>query len=239
MSITIRSIEPGDADLDALVDVVIQAFPHDPQWPYRYAYREEYPEDHYKYTRIYYAEYLDMTFAGQNTIMLAEAPSIEDPSVKKVIAMSIWDNYGDAPPNPDLPAIKPPANHPERRDASPARLEKYTECSMKARKELFVSRYGERQLSLRQMATLPAYWRKGAATMLCKWGMEKARKVSVAVPMFASPMGKRLYESLGFKELGTFRVQVDGEDEVLVVHALTWEPAWEQKSEEGSVEKVG
>jgi len=229
MSITIRPIEPGIADLDAVVDVVIRAFPYDPQWPYRYPYRLKYHDDHYEFTRIYYEEYLKMTFAGQNTIMLAEAPSIEDPNIRKVVALSIWDNYGDAPPNPDLPAVSPPANHPERRDASPARMAEYTKQSMRARKELFTSRYGERQLALRQMATLPEYWRRGAATALAKWGMEKARKAGVAIPMFASPMGKLLYTSLGFAQVGSFKVQVDGEEEFCIVHALTWEPSWESR----------
>lgn len=181
---------------------------------------------------------MDMAFAGRKSIMLAEAPSLEDPHVRKVIAMSVWDNYGDASPNPGLPVTSAPKNYPERRDACPRRLAKYSECSQRARKELFVSRYGEKMLSLRQLATLPAYWRMGAATMLCKWGMEKARKADVAVPIFASPMGKLLYESLGFRQVGTWKAQVEGEDEALVIHALTWEPAWERQAEEALVLRV-
>lgn len=232
MSISIRPVQRGDADLNAIVDIVIQAFNYDPQWQYRYPYRLQYPEDHRKFTRIYYADYLEMTFAGHNTIMLAEMPSDEDPSVLKVISVSIWDNYGSAPPDPNLPGGKPPPNHPERRDASPAHMEAYSKNSAKARRELFVSRYGERQLSLRQMATLPQYWRRGAATALCKWGKEEARKVGVAVPMFASPMGKMVYESLGFREIGTWVAQVEGEEEFVTIHALTWEPTWEKKGTE-------
>lgn len=229
MSISIRAVQPGDADLDAIVEIVILAFAYDPQWNYRYPYREQYPEDHYKFTRIFYAEYLEMTFAGHNTIMLAEMPSDEDPSVLKVISVSIWDNYGDAPPDPNLPGGKPPVNHPERRDANPAHLAEYSRGSAQARKEIFVSRYGQRQLSLRQMATLPSYWRRGAATMLCKWGMEEARKVGVAVPMFASPMGKMVYETLGFKEIGQWTAHIEGEEESVTLHALTWEPSWEKE----------
>ena len=229
MSITIRPVRRGDADIDAIVDIVIQAFEYDDQWRWRYPYRKEYPEDHYKFTRIYYADYLEMTFAGHNTIMLAETPSDEDPSLLKVISVSIWDNYGSAPPDPNLPGGKPPANHPERKDASPERMAAYSRGSAKARKELFVSRYGERQLSLRQMATLPAYWRRGAATKLCNWGKDEARKAGVAVPMFASPMGRMVYAKLGFKEVGQWTAQVEGEEESVTLHAMTWEPAWEEK----------
>jgi hypothetical protein len=59
--------------------------------------------------------------------------------------------------------------------------------------------------------------------------MEKARKAGVAIPMFASPMGKLLYMSLGFSQIGSFKVQVDGEEEFCIVHALTWEPSWESR----------
>jgi hypothetical protein len=227
MSVSIRPVQRGGADLDAIVDIVIKAFAYDPQWQYRYPYRLQYSEDHKKFTRIYYADYLEMTFAGYNTIMLAEMPSDEDPNVLKVISVSIWDNYGSSPPNPNLPGGKPPPNHPERRDASPAHMEAYSRNSAKARREFFVSRYGQRQLSLRQMATHPQYWRRGAATTLCKWGMEEARRVGVAVPMFASPMGKMVYEALGFREVGKWKAQVEGEDEYVTIHALTWEPGWE------------
>lgn len=227
MSIRIRPVERGDADLEAIVDIVIQAFDYDPQWQWRYPYRKEYPEDHYYYTRTYYADYLDMTFAGHNTIMLAEMPSDEDHSTLKVVAVSIWDNYGSAPPDPNLPGGKPPVNHPERRDASATRMAEYSRCSAKARRKLFVARYGERQLSLRQMATLPTYWRRGAATMLCRWGMNEARRVGVAVPMFASPMGRRVYEALGFKKIGQWKAQLENEEESVTIHALTWEPGWE------------
>jgi GNAT superfamily N-acetyltransferase len=222
MSITIRPIEA--TDLDAIVNIAITAFPFDEQWAYRYPYRKEFPEDHQMFTCIYYAEYLNTTFAGQNAIMVAEAPDLENPSKLKVIAMSIWDNPGDKPPTPNLTAVLPPSNHPERRDCSPARLEAYSASMIGVRKELFVGKFGQRQLALRQMATLPDYWRRGAASTLLKWGMERARKEGVAVPMFAGGMGKKLYQAFGFKELGVAHVQVEGEEAKLFMSAMAWDP---------------
>ncbi|KAI0380513.1 acyl-CoA N-acyltransferase [Hypomontagnella monticulosa] len=220
--ISIRPVEKDD--IDAIVDIVIKAFPYDEQFAYRYPYREEYPKDHYDYTKLYYSEYLNTTFAGKNTIMVASAPDLDDPKKTKVIAMSIWDNPGDRRPNPDIPAVAPPRNRPERKDCNPARLEAYSEATMKARKEIFVARYGERQLSLRQMATLPDYWRRGAATKLLLWGKDRARKEGVAVPMFAGNMGKGLYSKYGFKELGRVKVQAPNETEVIHVIAMAWDP---------------
>ncbi|KAI0109120.1 acyl-CoA N-acyltransferase [Nemania sp. FL0031] len=219
------SIRPASAnDLEAIVNIVIKAFPYDEQFAYRYPYREQYPEDHYKYTELYYSEYLNTTFAGQNTIMVAEAPDLEDSTKTQVIALSIWDNPGNREPNPDIPAVAPPKNHPERKDCNPARLKAFSEATMKARKDIFVAMFGERQLSLRQMATFPDYWRRGAASMLLKWGMERARKENVAVPMFAGNMGKLLYLKLGFKELERVQIQAPNETEVIYVTAMAWDP---------------
>ncbi|KAJ8131417.1 hypothetical protein O1611_g2213 [Lasiodiplodia mahajangana] len=214
-------------DLDAIVDIVIKAFPDDEQFAYRYQYREQYPEDHYKYTKMYYSEYLDTTFAGKNTIMVAEAPDLEDPTKTKVIALSIWDNPGDREPNPDMPAVAPPKNHPERKDCNRARLKAHSEATMKARKEIFVAKFGEKQLSLRQIATLPEYRGRGAASELLKWGMERAKKERVALPMFAGKMGKRLYLNYGFKELGRVEIQAPGEEEVIYESAMAWDPRGE------------
>ncbi|KAJ2995557.1 hypothetical protein NUW58_g1239 [Xylaria curta] len=222
MGVSIRPVAADD--LEAIVNIVIKAFPYDEQFAYRYPYRQEYPEDHYTYTRLYYAEYLNTTFAGQNTIMVAETTDLENPEKTKVIALSIWDNPGDREPNPDILVVAPPKNHPERKDCNPARLKAFSEATMKARKDIFVTKFGERQLSLRQMATLPDYWRRGAASALLKWGMERARKEGVAVSMFAGNMGKPLYLKYGFKELGKVKIQAPNETEVTYEIAMAWDP---------------
>ncbi|KAG5811756.1 hypothetical protein H9Q74_013447, partial [Fusarium xylarioides] len=109
-------------------------------------------------------------------------------------------------------------------DCNPARLKAYSEATMKARKDIFVSRFGQRQLSLRQMATLPDYWKRGAASKLLTWGMERARKEGVAIPMFAGNMGKLLYVKFGFKERGRVKIQALGESEVVYEIAMAWDP---------------
>ncbi|KAK7420139.1 hypothetical protein QQZ08_010553 [Neonectria magnoliae] len=91
---------------------------------------------------------------------------------------------------------------------------------MKARKEMFITKFGEKQLSLRQMATLPGYRRRGAASTLLKWGMDRARKEGIALSMFAGNMGKLLYIKFGFKELGRVKIQVPGNDEVIYEIAM-------------------
>lgn len=88
MNITVRFAQASD--IEALTQIGIAAFPFEPQWPYRYPHRKQYPEEHYKHTKIRYTEWLAAATAKQCMIMVAEAPSIEDLAVRKVVALSIW-----------------------------------------------------------------------------------------------------------------------------------------------------
>ena len=46
--------------VDDVTKVAIQAMPFDPQWDYRYLYREEFPNDHYKYTKMLYDQFANV-----------------------------------------------------------------------------------------------------------------------------------------------------------------------------------
>ena len=87
-SITIR--QATDSDLDALSWIGISAFPHEPQWPYRYPYAAQFPRDHLMFTRIRYSEWIEASNTGDCVIMVAEVPSMEDESQSRVVSMSIW-----------------------------------------------------------------------------------------------------------------------------------------------------
>jgi hypothetical protein len=88
MSLTIRPAK--SSDVDALTQIGIAAFPLEPQWPYRYPYRHQYPEDHIKHTRNRYTEWLSAAATPTCEVVVAEAPSLEDPEVRKVVSLSIW-----------------------------------------------------------------------------------------------------------------------------------------------------
>jgi hypothetical protein len=60
--------------------------------------------------------------------------------------------------------------------------------------------------------------------MLVKWGLEKAERERLAVTLFSSPMGLMLYARLGFKEVTTVHVQVEGEEEAIDLPAMVWTP---------------
>jgi hypothetical protein len=88
----------------------------------------------------------------------------------------------------------------------------------------FDKKYGEKQWSLVTLATRPDYERGGVGTALCCWGIQKAISSKLeAVTLFASPLAKPLYTKLGFIEVGTVHIQVEGEEEFLEFPGMTLE----------------
>jgi predicted GNAT family acetyltransferase len=73
------------------------------------------------------------------------------------------------------------------------------------------------------LVTHPDFRRRGAGSMICSWGEKVASKKGWTLTLFASPIGKFLYEHLGYKHVGSEQVQVDGEDEVISIDSMVKE----------------
>jgi ribosomal protein S18 acetylase RimI-like enzyme len=86
--------------------------------------------------------------------------------------------------------------------------------------EKYFAQYGKEQVHLWLLTTHPDFRRRGAGTMLCNWGKKQAIQKGWVLTVLASPMGKLLYQELGYKLVGSVVVQVDGEDEKLEVYCL-------------------
>lgn len=233
-------------DLDAITEIALAAFPLDPQWHYRFPRRHEFPEDTENYTKIGYKTFFD---APKETsyVILATIPSLEDPTVTKPVAMAIWEmtnlksevgipirssqkcqyNYSLIKHknlhNVLLVVINPPNIEP-RRDAHPRRMEAFTDTMEVAHCQYFSDIYGTNHIHLKILATHPDYWRRGAGTKLCNWGIDLAEKNRTYISVFASPMGEKLYARLGFKELAIVVVQVKGEEEKVSISAMLYTP---------------
>ena len=80
------------SDLDAITSVSVAATPADPVCPYRYPFREQYPEDFERFSRIRLGEFLAEAASGSAVFMVYEAPSMEDASTRKVISYAIWES---------------------------------------------------------------------------------------------------------------------------------------------------
>jgi GNAT superfamily N-acetyltransferase len=90
---------------------------------------------------------------------------------------------------------------------------------------LLEPRYGNRRIELAQLVTHPDYQRRGLARELLKRGQQMASGGNFAVGVFASPVGRIVYEKFGFKVLGIAVVRAEGETETLELPVLGWEPA--------------
>jgi hypothetical protein len=53
----------------------------------------------------------------------------------------------------------------------------------------------------------PAYWRRGHGATMVRWGLELAELDGVNNGVFGSIMGKKLYLSLNYKEVGVIKLQ--------------------------------
>ncbi|KAI8626342.1 hypothetical protein F5Y19DRAFT_227121 [Xylariaceae sp. FL1651] len=206
------------ADLDDLTNIAQAGFPDDPEWDYRFHHRDKYPEDNRKWTRIEYEEYLDQP--EKYTVLLATLPAdqVDDATRTRPvpIALAVWDvsvttesRGGDGGIN-------------ERRDANPEHVKEFAR-TLDAAFQKYFSGYAEQQFNLWLLTTHPSFRRRGAGSMLTRWGMDAAAQWKWPVTVLASPMGEKLYTALGFKTLGNVIVQVDGEEEKLVVSCLVWE----------------
>lgn len=100
----------------------------------------------------------------------------------------------------------------------------YQADSLAAKQRLFQEPYGDRQLYLGMLACHPDYRRRGAGGQLVAWGIAKAQTEKLTLTLFASPMGARVYKRLGFRDVGTFRTQVPGDDEYLDSRAMVLVP---------------
>jgi GNAT superfamily N-acetyltransferase len=107
----------------------------------------------------------------------------------------------------------------QRRDADFARLEAFGKVMDDIHKSYWERKYAN-NFRLDLLCTIPAHRRKGAGTMLTRWGLDLAQKEGANVGVESSPMGLPLYEKLGFKLEEIRHVKVKGDDEELLVRVM-------------------
>lgn len=256
-----------ESDLDAMTWVLIGASPLDPIYPYRFPDREEHPDKFKTLCQQKCAEYL-----ATSTVVVCEmeiagtgADAEGDPAggggrtaraATKVVAFSAWDT----PIRWLQPVGEPPLSHPtagyshhQHHTSGPitighkTRMQAFrTQCTTSKRHffDLPYSRSPQRgHMFLKILLCHPLYQRRGAGSALTRWGIERAAEHGLDTTVFASPMGLELYKKLGFKEVGKFRVQVDGDSEFLEIPALVlpWRRVAEREvgSEGGRIWETG
>ncbi|KAL2267133.1 hypothetical protein VTJ83DRAFT_4410 [Remersonia thermophila] len=218
---------PGD--VDAVTRVIINTMPLDPQWDYRFPYRKQHPEDHYKYTRMLFEYFLDPEH--DDWVVMVVEDSLEPGGPAEVVAFGVWDvsyinkrRYGPGykPQDPVTEVEERGGKH--RRDANHEHFDEFRRGQMKAYDKFFRP-LGPEQMHLQILATLPQFQRRGHGSALCRWAMDLVRRDSLRhMSVMASPMGRELYTFLGFAWVGSFWIQVPGEEEKLVLQAMMYRP---------------
>jgi GNAT superfamily N-acetyltransferase len=234
-------------DLEDLTWVLVASYPSDPIYPYRFPNRHLYPEDFVVHCRLKCEEYLDTS-----TVHVYECPTINDPEKRRVVAFSVWDlqqplqpgplsshhekskKKGDSPlmhhrqqnADADSPTLANDATQTRsaRRDANFERMDAFRDACAAAKAGLFDSRYTRGHLFLKVLLCHPDYRRRGIGSKLLIRGILRAAYDNLYTTLFSSPMGYPLYQKLGFKEVGKFRVQAKGEDDFLDMPALVLRP---------------
>jgi predicted acetyltransferase len=100
----------------------------------------------------------------------------------------------------------------------------WNDATREAKCHIFNDFLGDSFFQLQILATHPRYQRLGAGTVLCNWGLKMSRLENVAVSVFASPMGRKLYRKLGFQKLSNVIIQAEGDDEVISLTAMLYLP---------------
>ncbi len=78
------------ADIDNLLAVYKAAAPLDQTFPYTNQHAQQYPEDLIKSEKLVNHLWISPKYTDFH-VMVAEAPSLEDVTVTKVIAYAVWD----------------------------------------------------------------------------------------------------------------------------------------------------
>ncbi|KAK6334550.1 hypothetical protein TWF730_003764 [Orbilia blumenaviensis] len=208
------TIRPASiSDLDRIAEVAVKGFPDDPEFDYRFPHRLEYPQDHFKWVREEYKEYLEQT--EKFSVVVVTTKDATTTREDTVISLAVWDmDNSIASRGGDLGLN-------ERRDVNKAHYTEYLATLERGRLEYF-SKYGNEQYHLWLLVTHPDFRKRGAGTMLCRWGMEKATEQSYMTTVLGSPMGTLLYEYLGFKLVGFVTAHVEGEEEKVDVSCLEY-----------------
>ena len=99
----------------------------------------------------------------------------------------------------------------ERRDANPLHVKVWKETLDDARRK-YLEPNGPvngplSYVHLQHLFTQPTYQYNGAATMLTKWGIDKAQEHGLAIGLFSSPMGELFLRELKFQRLAKVIVQ--------------------------------
>ena len=103
-----------------------------------------------------------------------------------------------------------------------------------ANRDWFEPRYGDQQVVLLAMSVHPDFQRRGIASAVVRWGMDKAAEQKAAVTLFATEVGAHLYSKMGFRDAGIRYAQVEGQEEKDLLRGMEWNEAFSKQTPQHS-----
>lgn len=207
------------SDLESILNIGLAAMPMDPQWDYRFPYGRAFPQDQRDATRRRYQDFLE--HEDNWAVSIAE---IVTSSHSSPIGFAVWDISNLLARNAisRKTIAKQPAKN-VRRDGDQGRMQAWNNILREAKTRHFERQYGSHQIQLQILATHPEFQRLGAGSRLVDEGIRLANASDKTISVFASPMGKRLYSSLGFIPIASIIVQAENDSEFVTVEAMVYD----------------
>lgn len=113
----------------------------------------------------------------------------------KAIAFAQWYVW-TTPPTSTLSAARGPGSNPEACELFFGGMNRKRDALMS----------GKPYIYLKRLHTEPKHQRRGAASLLLKWGLEESDRLGIPAVLESSPQGRLLYEKWGFREVDNLTV---------------------------------
>lgn len=110
-----------------------------------------------------------------------------------------------------------------RRDVDPTYDAAFLKAIGEARKE-FTEMFNGDEFYLALIGTHPDFRRRGYATQLLKWGIERSIRDNTPLVLSASEMGEPTYLASGFEELGRVPIVAEGDYEKQEFAKMVYRP---------------
>ncbi|KAM3086242.1 hypothetical protein ACMFMG_000379 [Clarireedia jacksonii] len=219
-NLRIRQARPED--INAVTALMIKCMDEEENWNYRMPYRHDYPEDHWKYQKLYIEYMIDEENEDFEVLIL----EVENPdSIWTMVALSIWDvSYVNKRLHGPSYVVKQLAvDNSARRDSTPIRSDAFMSRVLQARQSNNEA-FGIDQLYLRILGTHPDYRRRGFGSKLLKLGIDRATRDGVVLTLMSSQQSSPTYIACGFQELESISIQAKDEDVSAVMSRMVYMP---------------
>ncbi|KAI9782841.1 MAG: hypothetical protein M1839_004592 [Geoglossum umbratile] len=236
-------------DIPRITEILLAALPQDPFYIYLWQLREDFPNDH----RFYWEHRMyDDLFNPRYVFLVVELDSQRADKTcewvkvrgSPIISFAIWDRKGNSEgalkweegrlkechENRALSVVNNVCFRRDfpnpRRDAHPKRYAACTASLEQTDKDFSASLSPDR-LQMELVCTYPCYQRRGAASQLVQWGLERAHEEKLKFASAAASIcGERLYQKNGFGYLKGHKrrvIKVDDEDDETNYALMVWQ----------------